>query len=602
MATYDRTKVDDAAFTPGTDDVYPIGAMADETSPDSVDEGDVGIPRMTLDRKLLTRVVGATDTSRLEVSTAGAAHENLAQVAGSTVTAGAGAVAAGTQRTTLASDDPAVASLGIIDDWDESDRAKVNPIVGQAGVQGNTGTVNALTQRVTIATDDVVSIDDNGGSITVDGSLTVSGTVTADTELPPAAALTDNFANPTAPAVGSFGMVWDGATWDRAAGTSADGALVNLGANNDVTGTGSAGTAAAGVLTVQGIASMTPVQVGDNSGSLTVDNSALSVTGGGTEATALRVTVATDSTGVLSVDDNGGSLTVDGSVTANAGTNLNTSALALEAGGNLAAAAASLSVVDDWDESDRAKVNPIAGQAGVQGGSGTTNALTQRVVLATDVALPTGTNSIGKISDITTSVTPGTAAGNLGKAEDAAHSSGDTGTMMLGVRNTTMSDITDADGDYSPIATSRSGAIAVSGYSVNDNDLLPIAVESTGAVDVFLSGGTATISGTVTLAYTVAGTDFTAAVSASSAFAPGVKYHSLQVTKTGAVTSWDVRLEGSLDGTTFTQLVQHTNVSGDGVTVAGAAPPFVVNYVRLRCAAIVLGGGTKITAVLLSSA
>jgi hypothetical protein len=37
----------------------------------------------------------------------------------------------------------------------------------------------------------------------------------------------------------------------------------------------------------------------------------LSTTGGGTEATALRVTLATDSTGVVSVDDNGAALTVD---------------------------------------------------------------------------------------------------------------------------------------------------------------------------------------------------------------------------------------------------------------------------------------------------
>lgn len=54
-------------------------------------------------------------------------------------------------------------------------------------------------------------------------------------------------------------------------------------------------------------------------------------------------------------------------------------------------------IMDDWDESDRAKVNPIAGQAGVQGGSGTVSALTQRVVLATDVALPAGTNAVGKL-------------------------------------------------------------------------------------------------------------------------------------------------------------------------------------------------------------
>jgi hypothetical protein len=43
--------VDDAAFTPATSEVLPIGFQADETAPDSVDEGDIGCPRMSLDRK-----------------------------------------------------------------------------------------------------------------------------------------------------------------------------------------------------------------------------------------------------------------------------------------------------------------------------------------------------------------------------------------------------------------------------------------------------------------------------------------------------------------------------------------------------------------------
>lgn len=52
-------------------------------------------------------------------------------------------------------------------------------------------------------------------------------------------------------------------------------------------------------------------------------------------------------------------VTVTGSVTANAGTNLNTSLLALEAGGNLAGAATSLAIMDDWDNaaSDGASVS-----------------------------------------------------------------------------------------------------------------------------------------------------------------------------------------------------------------------------------------------------
>lgn len=42
---------DDAAFTIGTTRVQPVGYLADSTSTDSVDEGDIGAARMTLDRK-----------------------------------------------------------------------------------------------------------------------------------------------------------------------------------------------------------------------------------------------------------------------------------------------------------------------------------------------------------------------------------------------------------------------------------------------------------------------------------------------------------------------------------------------------------------------
>lgn len=109
-------------------------------------------------------------------------------------------------------------------------------------------------------------------------------------------------------------------------------------------------------------------------------------------AQVLRVTVATDDlvpvTGTVAVS---GTVTVSGSVTANAGTNLNTSALALESGGNLATIAGVVT-------SNRAAVNPISGQAGVQGNTGAVSATTQRVTLATDVALPAGTNTIGNVA------------------------------------------------------------------------------------------------------------------------------------------------------------------------------------------------------------
>jgi len=77
-----NVKADDGAFTVATDKVFPMGAIADETAPDSVDEGDIGAPRMTLDRKLLIRVVGASDANRLDISSAGAAAINITQVGG----------------------------------------------------------------------------------------------------------------------------------------------------------------------------------------------------------------------------------------------------------------------------------------------------------------------------------------------------------------------------------------------------------------------------------------------------------------------------------------------------------------------------------------
>ena len=54
------------------------------------------------------------------------------------------------------------------------------------------------------------------------------GTGTTDTELPAAAVLADDTANPTAPAVASFGHVFDGTTWDRHRGDTANGADVDV--------------------------------------------------------------------------------------------------------------------------------------------------------------------------------------------------------------------------------------------------------------------------------------------------------------------------------------------------------------------------------------
>lgn len=75
--------------------------------------------------------------------------ENIAQVGGNTVTAGAGAVAAGTMRITLASDDPAVVALQLIDNAVSGAGFNITQFGGTNVATGSGNTTGAL--RVELA-------------------------------------------------------------------------------------------------------------------------------------------------------------------------------------------------------------------------------------------------------------------------------------------------------------------------------------------------------------------------------------------------------------------------------------------------------------------
>lgn len=118
-------------------------------------------------------------------------------------------------------------------------------------------------------------------------------------------------------------------------------------------------------------------------------------------------------------------------------------------------------------------------------------------------ALPAGTNNIGDVDVL--SVIPGTAATNLGKAEDAAHTSGDVGVMALGVRNEGHDDFSGTDKDYVPIAVNASGDVFVNVRSLpalaaGTNAIGKLAANSgvdIGDVDVAsIAAGTNTIGAT----------------------------------------------------------------------------------------------------------
>lgn len=79
----DPVIADDSAFTPATSKVMMAGFEADETSTDSVDEGDAGAARMTLDRKQIVtpqpHSIGGLSTMNASSSDGGTALTSTAQ-------------------------------------------------------------------------------------------------------------------------------------------------------------------------------------------------------------------------------------------------------------------------------------------------------------------------------------------------------------------------------------------------------------------------------------------------------------------------------------------------------------------------------------------
>ena len=116
---------DDSAFTPGTSYVGAAGYLADETTPDSVDEGDIGAARMTLDRRQLIVLTDATTaTQRLAIDASGNANVILAANSGvdigdvdvTSVIPGVGATNLGKAVDAVAgANDVGVASLFVVD-------------------------------------------------------------------------------------------------------------------------------------------------------------------------------------------------------------------------------------------------------------------------------------------------------------------------------------------------------------------------------------------------------------------------------------------------------------------------------------------------------
>lgn len=165
--------------------------------------------------------------------------------------------------------------------------------------------------------------------------------------------------------------------------------------------------------------------------------------------------------GSVPISDGGNSITVDGSVTVTQGTATNLKVDASGVAVPVTDNSGSLTV----DNAGTFAVQAAATQSGtwtVQPGN-TANTTAWKVD-ASSVAVPITDNSGsltvdngGTFSVQTSAQVPGTGATNLGKAEDAAHSSGDVGVMALGLRKDTPSAVAGTDGDYIPLIVDQTG-------------------------------------------------------------------------------------------------------------------------------------------------
>jgi len=247
----------------------------------------------------------------------------------------------------------------------------------------------------------------------------------------------------------------------------ADGLLVNLGTNNDVTVT--SGTINLGATDTAALAAIqTAVELIDNAVSgagfnITQLGGAAVPIGGGVEATALRVTVANDSTGVMTVDGtvtaNPASGTIDTVTTVTAVTDITNTIDSTISG----AALTSLQVIDNPVFVDDAAFTLTSSSVMVGGGI-RDDSLTTLTAVEGD-AVPFRVNSTGALH-----VTG--AGGGTQYTEDAASSGGETGTLSLGYRRDADTSPVTADGDFHGLVFDATGNLKVNVKAIDASNLV----------------------------------------------------------------------------------------------------------------------------------
>lgn len=457
--------VDDAAFTPATTNVTPAGFLFDDVSPDSVNEGDGGVGRMSANRNQYVTIRDAAGNERgLNIDASGNITVNVT----GTVTVGSHAVTnAGTFATQAAQSGTwnITNVSGTVSLPTGAATAAKQPALGTAG----TASTDVITVQG-IASGTPVIVGDGAGALNVICDSGCSGGT--------------QFAEDAAHTTGDSGTMLLGVRNDN-------GSTTLSGTNGDYTpiATDSAGRVLIGLVAGSVTPGTANVHLGkaEDAVHASGDTGVMllgvrSDTAAALGANGDYMPPIFDSTGQMFVncgncaggtqydedaaETAGGKLSMSGSVrrdtaASSAGTTGDNATINTDATGRLW----TNTELPDAAALADATANPTVPGVGsynmcwngttwdrcptATGGNGTVDTNTTRVTLASD--------STGIIAAIGTSVTPGTSAAHLGKAEDAAHTTGDTGVALLTKRTDTAATSAGTDGDYATLNTDSTG-------------------------------------------------------------------------------------------------------------------------------------------------
>ena len=449
--------------------------------------------------------------------------------------------------------------------------------------------------RVTIANNStgVLSIDDNGGSITVDGTVAVTGTFWQATQ-PVSNAGTFAVQVSSSLPTGSNTI---GAVNIAAAQTLAT--VTTVGAVTSITNALPAGTNAIGKL-----AANSGVDIGDvdilsiipGTGATNLGKAVDSVAGA-TDTGVVALTVRDDTLSALAPadgdytrlrSDSVGRLWVSAKVDT-----------ALPAGTNnigdvdvltLPSLPTGSNVIGGVTQSGTWNINAITTLPSLPTGSNTIGAVNiaaaQTLATVTTVgavtsitnALPAGTNAIGKLAansgvdigdvDIL-SIIPGTGATNLGKAVDNAAGATDTGTLAIVVRDDALTTLTPVDNDYTQLRVNSVGRLWT---STTIDAALPAGSNAIGSITntsfAATQSGTWNINAITTLPSLPTGANTIGAVNIAAAQTLAT------VTTVGTVTTCNLASDDTHDGAAGSSVVMNGGYAY-GITVSDNTLPTV---------------------------